>query len=101
MSMRFRGSSDLAETSSRVGAPPPVQREMLINYAMILQTSSDREVSLLVLTVSLDSLLLCLSDLTVTTFFIIFNLNVPCCRLIPLLLSSSTIALWLQTVFLT
>lgn len=48
--------------------------------------------SLPALTASLDSLLLCLSDLAVTTFFIIFNLNFPCCRLIPLLLLSSTIA---------
>lgn len=88
MSVRSVGSFGLAEASGGAGCHSPFTGKCLL---IILPTSTDRKVSLPALTVSPDSLLLCLSDLTVTTFFIIFNLNFPCCRLILLLLLSSAI----------
>lgn len=88
MSVRSVGSFGLAEASGGARCHSPFTGKCLL---IILPTSTDRKVSLPALTVSPDSLLLCLSDLTVTTFFIIFNLNFPCCRLILLLLLSSAI----------
>lgn len=88
MSVRSVGSFGLAEASGEAECHSPFTGKCLL---IILPTSTDRKVSLPALTVSPDSLLLCLSDLTITTFFIIFNLNFPCCRLILFLLLSSTI----------